>query len=160
MTNFRQLYQRTDRRIVEWLQRYSIPILRLSLGIVFLWFGLLKVIGASPVEALVVRVVPWASPTWFIPFLGLWETAIGVGLLLRVALRLTLLLLFVQLAGTFLLLVAAPDLAFNGNPLYLTEIGEFVVKNLVLLSAGLVVGATVRGEELSCLTPAPSEEAP
>ena len=50
-----------------------------------------------------------------------------------------------QMAGTFLVLVVQPDVAFtDGNPLLLTVEGEFVIKNLVLLSAGMVIGATVR----------------
>jgi len=47
-----------------------------------------------------------------------------------------------HLCGTFLVLVMEPELAFqNGNPLLLTTIGEFVVKNLVLISAALVLAS-------------------
>ena len=74
-----------------------------------------------------------------------WEIAVGVGLLFAVALRLTLFLFWLQMAGTFLVLVAKPAIAFQGgNPLLLTTEGEFVIKNLVLIAAGLVVGGTVR----------------
>jgi hypothetical protein len=59
--------------------------------------------------------------------------------------RLILLLFWLQMAGTFLVLVLQPDVAFQGgNPLLLTTEGEFVIKNLVLITAGLVVGSTVR----------------
>ncbi|NLC57931.1 MAG: hypothetical protein GX774_13930 [Armatimonadetes bacterium] len=144
--------ERLDAQIVSWLQRNSVPLLRIALGTVFLWFGALKVVGASPVNDLVATTVYWFSPRWFVPLLGVWEMAIGVGLLFRVALRLTLLLLLVQLSGTFLTLVVAPDLAFRGSPLVLTDVGEFVIKNLVLLSAGLAIGGTVRGEGRICPT--------
>jgi uncharacterized membrane protein YkgB len=61
-----------------------------------------------------------------------------------VALRLTLLLFWLQMAGTLMVLVLRPDMAFQGgNPLLLTAEGEFVIKNLVLIAAGLVVGGTV-----------------
>jgi putative oxidoreductase len=54
-------------------------------------------------------------------------------------------LLFLQLAGTFLVLLIWPEAAFQeGNPLFLTTEGEFVIKNLVLIAAGLAVGGTVR----------------
>ncbi len=77
-------------------------------------------------------------------FLGLWEIAIGSGLLFGVALRLVLLLFWLQLAGTFMVLVLRPEIAFQeGNPFLLTTEGEFVIKNLVLISAGLAVGSTV-----------------
>lgn len=88
--------------------------------------------------------VYWVSPRWFVPLLGWWELAVGLSLVLGIALRLTLLLFWLQLAGTLLVLVLRPDLAFqSGNPLLLTVAGEFVVKNLVLIAAGLVVGSTV-----------------
>ena len=68
----------------------------------------------------------------------------GAGLLFGAALRLTLFLLWLQLAGTFLVLIVRPDIAFqHGNPLLLTTEGEFVIKNLVLIAAGLAVGSTV-----------------
>ncbi len=77
--------------------------------------------------------------------MGALEAAIGLGLLFRVALRVVLLLFWLQMGGTFLVLVMQPERAFQGlNPLLLTTEGEFVVKNLVLICAGLVVGATAR----------------
>jgi hypothetical protein len=80
----------------------------------------------------------------FVPFLGAWEMAVGGGLLFAVALRLTLFLFWLQMAGTFLVLVLRPDIAFQaGNPFLLTMEGEFVIKNLILIAAGLAVGGTV-----------------
>jgi len=70
---------------------------------------------------------------------------VGLGLLFRLALRLVLLALVLQLVGTFLVLVVQPGIAFqDGNPLLLTVEGEFVIKNLVLITAAMVVGSTVR----------------
>jgi uncharacterized membrane protein YkgB len=141
---------RIDRRVVSVLRRYSVPALRISLSIVFLWFGALKVFGVSPVADLVASTVYWLEPEQVVMALGVLELAVGVGLLLRVALRLVLLALVAQLIGTFLVLVIQPGIAFqNGNPLLLTVEGEFVVKNLVLITAGLVVGSTVRAASRS-----------
>ena len=118
--------------------------MRISLGIVFVWFGLLKVFDVTPVTDLVANTVYWVDPDWFVPILGVAEVAIGVALIFKVALRAVLLLFLLQMAGTFLVLIVQPDIAFrDGNPFLLTVEGEFVVKNLVLLSAGLVVGSTV-----------------
>jgi len=144
-SKLRALWSRVDRGMVGFMEAYSIPVLRVSLAAVFIWFGILKLTGHSPVYELVAKTVYWVSPDVFIPFLGAWEVLIGAGLLFRVALRLTLFLFWLQLAGTFLVLVLRPDIAFqHGNPLLLTTEGEFVIKNLVLISAGLVVGGTVR----------------
>ena len=134
-----------DQRMIRFMNRYGVPLLRTSLAVVFIWFGVLKIIGQTPVYDLVARTVYWIRPEVFVPFLGVWEVAVGLGLLFAVALRLTLFLFWMQLAGTFLVLVIHPDVAFqHGNPLLLTTEGEFVVKNLVLITAGLAVGGTVR----------------
>jgi uncharacterized membrane protein YkgB len=85
------------------------------------------------------------SPDWFVPLLGVFEVLVGVGLLLGRGLRLVLVLFALQMVGTFLVLVVQPDVAFqHGNPLLLTTEGEFVVKNLVLLSAGLMIGSRLQ----------------
>jgi putative oxidoreductase len=134
-----------DERVIDLLARWGIPLLRVSLGIVFLWFGALKIGRVSPVADLVARTVYWVDPSWFVPLLGAVEVIIGAGLLAGRALRAVLALFWLQMLGTFLVLVVQPEVAFQrGNPLLLTVEGEFVVKNLVLLSAGMVVGSTVR----------------
>ena len=138
-------WQRVDAAMVRFMAAWGIRLLRVCLGVVFIWFGALKVAGRSPVVALVASAVPWFPPETFVPFLGGWEILVGAGLLFRVALRLTLFLFWLQMAGTFLVLLLRPDIAFqHGNPLLLTAEGEFVIKNLVLISAGLVVGSTVQ----------------
>jgi putative oxidoreductase len=138
-------FELVDAHIVRLLSDYSITFLRWALAVTFIWFGGLKILGVSPVGDLVAQTVPWLPPQFFVPFLGAWEVVIGVGLLVRFGLRITLALFFAQMVGTFLVLVLLPQVSFqNGNPLLLTTTGEFVVKNFVLLSAGLVVGSTVR----------------
>lgn len=138
-------YVATDARIIGFLRWVSLPLLRLSLGIVFVWFGALKVAGVSPVEDLVATTVPWVDAAWFVPALGVFELLVGTGLLVGRLLRPVLLLFAAQMLGTFLVLVVQPHVAFQrGNPLLLTTEGEFVIKNLVLLSAGMVVGSRLR----------------
>jgi putative oxidoreductase len=138
-------FDELDERAIDMLARWAIPLLRVSLGAVFLWFGALKIAQVSPVADLVARTVYWVDPSWFVPVLGSVEVIIGAGLLAGRALRTILALFWLQMLGTFLVLVIQPEVAFQqGNPLLLTVEGEFVVKNLVLLSAGMVVGSTVR----------------
>lgn len=123
------------------LRRWSIPALRLTLGLVFLWFGALKLLGVSPVMKILEHTYGFL-PVWsFALAIGAWEVLVGLGLLLKWALRCTVSLLCLHLAGTFAALVLAPTLFFHdGNPLWLTVEGEFVVKNMVLISAALVIG--------------------
>lgn len=136
---------RLDLRATAFMARHGIPFLRISLAIIFIWFGALKLIGRSPVANLVAETLPWFPPEPTVLAMGSLEVIIGLGLLFRVALHVVLLLFWLQMGGTFLVLVIQPDRAFQGyNPLFLTTEGEFVIKNLVLISAGLAVGATAR----------------
>jgi putative oxidoreductase len=142
---FWRALERLDHRILALLERVALPLLRVSLAVVFIWFGILKIAGESPVTKLVADTVYWLDPAWFVPLLGVFEVLVGVGLLLGRGLRLVLFLFALQMIGTFLVLVIEPDVAFqHGNPLLLTSEGEFVVKNLVLLSAGLLIGSRLQ----------------
>ena len=137
-------FNRIDRRLAGWMSRNGTLLLRYSLGLVFIWFGLLKPLGLSPAEELVKRTVYFLPPDLFYPVLGWWEVAIGVGLLYRPLTRAALFLLALQMPGTFLPLVVLPDVVWASFPLGLTLEGQYIVKNLVLISAALVVGGTVR----------------
>ena len=123
------------------LRRWSIPALRLALGLIFLWFGALKLFGASPVMKILEHTYWFLPVRSFAVVIGVWEVLIGVGLLFKRALRCAVALLCLHLAGTFLALLLAPVLFFqDGNLLRLTVEGEFVVKNMVLMAAALVIG--------------------
>jgi uncharacterized membrane protein YkgB len=138
----RKKAERVDARLRPFLARIGVPLLRISVGVVFLWFGLLKIFDVSPVSALVAKTIYWFDPDLVVPALGAVEVFVGLCLLAGRLMRLALPLLVLQMAGTFLVLVMHPDVAFReGNPFLLTVEGEFVVKNLVLLSAGLVIGS-------------------
>jgi len=137
-------WKQLDRAMISFMATYGSRLVRVALAVTFIWFGALKIAGRSPVADLVAQTVYWLPPAFFVPFLGWWEFVVGIGLLSGVALRLVLLLFWLQMAGTFLVLVLRPELAFqSGNPLLLTVSGEFVIKNLVLITAGLVIGSTV-----------------
>jgi uncharacterized membrane protein YkgB len=131
-----------DERLRPFLDRVGVPLLRVSLGVVFVWFGLLKVFQESPVADLVAKTIYWFDPNLVVPALGVFEVFVGACLVAGRLMRVALPLLVLQMAGTFLVLVLLPEVAFrDGNPLLLTVEGEFVIKNLVLLSAALVIGS-------------------
>ena len=133
-----------DRYIASWMSYYGHRLLRYSLAIIFLWFGLLKAFGMSPAAELVAHTVYWFPPDVFVPILGLWEAAIGVGLLFRPLVRVALFLLFIQMPGTALPLVLLPDVCFSSFPLGLTLEGQYIIKNLAVISAAIVIGGSVR----------------
>ena len=137
-----------DRTVSAFFRRWGVPALRISLAVVFVWFGALKVFGVTPVADLVANTVYWFDPDLVVPALGAVEIVVGLGLLFQVAMRAVLGLFFLQMIGTFLVFVLQPEVAFqNGNPLLLTVEGEFVVKNLVLIAAGMVIAGTVEVEQ-------------
>ncbi len=137
---------RLDRRITAWMGRYGLTMMRVALGVIFFWFGALKLIpGMSPAEDLVRNSVFFIDPALFQPVLAAWEMAIGLGLMTGYFMRLTLLLLFLQMPGTALPILVTPDAVFTSFPFGLTLEGQYIVKNLALITAGIVLGSTVRG---------------
>ena len=140
-------FEHIDRQIAGWMERYGRFFLRMSLGIVFIWFGMLKPFGLSPATQLVERTAYWFPPEVFVPILGWWEVAIGVGLLFRPLIRFALFLLFLQMPGTMLPLIILPEVCFTKFPFALTIEGQYIIKNLILVSAAIVVGGTVRSSK-------------
>lgn len=138
------------------MKEHGLFFLQLSLGLTFIWFGALKVFGVSPAEDLVKMTVYWVDPDAFVIILGAWEVAIGIGLLYRPLIRLSLFLLALQMPGTFLPLILLPHATFQDFPFVLTIEGQYIIKNLVLISAALVLGGTVRERRPRMRAPAPS----
>ena len=121
----------------------------------FLWFGVLKFFpNLSPAETLVGRTIEQLTfgvvrPDVSLPVLAAWESVIGIGLILGRGLRGVLFLLAVQMAGTFTPLLLFPQETFSTFPLVPTLEGQYIIKNIVLIGAAMVVGATVRGGGIS-----------
>jgi uncharacterized membrane protein YkgB len=132
-----------DNRIVELMGRIGLPFLRLGIGVIFIWFGLLKPLGLSPAADLLAKTVYWWTPELVVPALGWWEVAIGVTFLIPQLTRVAIFLLAIQMPGTFLPLVLLPEVCFSVFPFGLTLEGQYIVKNLVIIGAALVIGSTV-----------------
>src|SRR3972149_12276879 len=116
------LFDRVDAKLTGWMARYGILLLRLSLGVVFLWFGALKFFpGLSPAEDLASRTIARLTfgaitPQTAVFLLAAWESLIGIGLLLGVYLRATLFLLWLQMLGTITPLFFFPHEVFAVFP--------------------------------------------
>jgi len=153
-TSWRGRYDRLDRAITGWLARAGINILRLGLGLVFLWFGVLKFFpGLSPAQDLATRTIEHLTlgavgPGVSLPILAAWESLIGLGLLSGRFIRATLFLLAVQMLGAATPLVLFPAETFSQFPFTPTLEGQYIIKNVVLVGAAMVIGATVRGGAL------------
>ena len=129
-----------EQSFVAFLRRWSLPLLRVSLGIVYVWFGAMKIIGTSPVVGLIQNLHPAYPEPMFCLLLGVWEVVVGLGFLSGKFLRITLVLMWAQMAGIMVGLFTNPELFFQAaSPLSLTYDGEFLIKNLVLIAASLVI---------------------
>lgn len=138
-----------DRRIAGFMGTWGTPALRLSLAVVFIWFGILKPLGLSTANDLVRATVAWMpflTPDQWVSVIGFWEVAIGLTFLHPATVRLAIALLALQMIGTFLPLVLLPEVTFQTGrvPYAPTLEGQYIVKNLIIISAALVIGGTVR----------------
>lgn len=140
-------FDRFDAALSAWMEKWGMRLLRYSLAVVFIWFGILKPIGVSPASELVERTVYWFPPDIFIPILGWWEVLIGICMIWRPLIRVSIFLLLLQMPGTMLPLFLLPEVCFTHVPWGLTLEGQYIIKNLALVSAALVVGGTVRRED-------------
>jgi uncharacterized membrane protein YphA (DoxX/SURF4 family) len=151
MAGLYRRFNRLDVRVTEWMARHGVTMLRIAVGIVYFWFGVLKFFpGASPAQDLATRttailtfgLIPAAVS---LPLLAAWECLIGLGMIAGKFMRVTIFLLLLQMAGTITPMAFFPGETFIHFPYAPTLEGQYIIKNIVLISAALVVGATVRG---------------
>lgn len=154
MSQFQTRFNAIDIRLTRWMAQNGVLLLRISLGIVFFWFGILKFfpslspaedLAARTIETLTLGIVP---PNISLPVLAAWEVLIGLGLMTGKFMRATILLLLVQMLGTVTPLFLFPNETFTHFPYAPTLEGQYIIKNVVLVSAALVIGATVRGGDM------------
>lgn len=138
----------------RWLVAHSIALLRISLGAVFLGFGILKYFpGVSPAQGLAEAatrkltfgVVPSGATIVVVATL---ECLIGLFLITGRHLRIAVYLLAVELVGILSPVVLLSGRLFSGPHGAPTLEGQYVLKDVILVGAGMVVAATLRGGRL------------
>jgi len=142
-------------RIYRWLARYGFTGLRIGLAIVYFWFGFIKFFpGWSPGEALAGKTMNTLSlgalsPEGALMLLAVWESFIGIGLLINKWQRFVLISLMFQMIGTLSVFVIYPEDTFIVFPFALSLVGQYIFKNLIFISAGIFIGATLRGQAIA-----------
>lgn len=136
-------YLEKERKLSNYFKKRSVSLLRYAMGLIFFWYGALKVSGDSPVDELVMQALPWIESHSFVSFIGIWEMVIGLFLFFNRFLRYGLILLFLHFPGTFLPLFTKPEACFTQFPFGLTLEGQYIFKNFILIAAGLVIFATL-----------------
>ncbi|MEO9512574.1 MAG: hypothetical protein ABJN84_03675 [Flavobacteriaceae bacterium] len=135
-----------DQQIASRMRSWGIPAVRISFAIIFFWFGILKPFGFSAATGLLKATVAWLPfgdpDTWLIA-IGWWEVIIGITFLFRKTTRIAIALLFLQMLGTFMPLIFLPEVTFQDeNYLLPTLEGQYIIKNILIISAALIVGGT------------------
>lgn len=144
--------KKIDASIATVMRTHGIRALRISMGVIFIWFGVLKPLGISPAQPLVEATVDWMpflTPVQWVSVIGYWEVLIGVFFLFKKTTRIAIALLFMQMVGTFLPLVLLPEITFQAGrfPYGPTMEGQYIIKNLLIISAALVIGGTVNEDD-------------
>ena len=151
MTSSKSWYRRTEKIITLWLADHSIPYLRIVLGIIFLWFGFLKFFpDVSAAEELATRTIEKITfdsipDSVAVILLATWECFIGIGLIMGKFMRITLVLLFLQMIGTIMPLFFFPVDTFVRIPYAPSLEGQYIIKNFVIIGVAMILAATMRG---------------
>ena len=152
--DFMDSAHRLEHRLSALMARSGVTATRVALGVIFLWFGILKFLPTTtPIEVLAERTLTMITFHQFtaehcLHALAVWECMIGLGLLSGRLLRFTLFLLFLQLPGTFLPLVLLAQETWVHFPFFPTFEGQYIIKNIALIAAGVIVGSTMRGGKI------------
>ncbi|MGZ4049447.1 MAG: DoxX family membrane protein [Bacteroidia bacterium] len=123
----------------------AFDILRISVGIVYFWFGALKFFqGLSPAEQLAMQTIHkitfgLINDHLNIIMLASWECLIGVFLIMGKWVKPALILLFLHMVCTFSPFIFFPDQVFHIAPYGLSLTGQYIVKNIIIIAAGLVL---------------------
>ena len=151
MKNFNtSALNKIDTKVTSWMDRTGLFLLRIRMGIVFVWFGVLKFFpGVSAAQDLAIRTIEMLTfglvpEVLIIHGLALWEVLIGVGLIWGKYMKATLLLLFLQMIGTFTPVFLFPSEVFNHIPYAPTLEGQYIIKNIVIISAAMVLWGRLR----------------
>lgn len=138
--------ERIDNSLISFFKRISGPMARISLFVIFFWFGLLKVIGvsfATPlVQQLFERTIPFMEFSLFLILFGFFEMIIGVLFLIKGAEREVIPLLFLHMVTTFMPLVLVPSATWGGFLVPNLE-GQYIIKNLALIAVAISIAANL-----------------
>ena len=123
----------------------TIKLIRLSLGIIFLWYGMLKFFPTfSPAEDLAIKTIDimffgLINPLLSIKLLALLEVSIGIGFLFGFYTRVVTVVFIGHMICTFAPLFLLPELSFTQAPYAFTIVGQYIVKNIVFILAGILI---------------------
>ena len=140
-----------EKKAYQWMAANGIVLLRISIGLVFFWFGIQKYFpGMSSAEELAMLTVSKITfglihEALIMPILATWEVLIGLTFITGYFMRIALPLLFLQMIGTFMPLFLFPAESFVPPPFIPTLVGQYIIKNIVIVTGAMVIGAYYQG---------------
>ncbi|MFT7380717.1 MAG: putative membrane protein YkgB [Roseivirga sp.] len=126
-------------------ERHQHQLLRISIGILFIWFGLLKFFpGASPAERLAtdtIQILTFHLIPAAINFkiLATLELLLGILLVFSKEYKITFWLLVFHMLATFTPIFIQSDVTFKEIPFKLSLEGQYIIKNLVILCCAFIL---------------------
>lgn len=123
----------------------TVDYIRISLGIIFLWYGILKFFpNLSPAESLATQTIDilfngMINESISIKLLAVWEVCIGIGFIFGIYLRFIISIFLIHMTCTFTPLFILPQLSFTNAPYAFTLVGQYIVKNIVFILAGILI---------------------
>lgn len=142
--NYKKQFFTLDRKIINIFKSIDIPFARISLSIVFFWFGILKVIDLSPANPLVAelleKTLPFITFGQFIVLFGLFECFLGILFLFPKSVRVAMPLLGIHMITTIMPLFLLPAVTWHSFMVPTLE-GQYIIKNIVLIALACVIAA-------------------
>lgn len=130
------------------ISKRSLTILRCSIGIIYIWFGMLKFFhGYSPAEDLAINTINKLTAGLIpaqtsIVLLAIWEVALGILLITGFFIRKLIFFLLLHMFCTFTPMLFFPSLSFKVAPYGFTLVGQYIMKNIIIISAAWVLWQT------------------
>ncbi|MFY0685636.1 MAG: hypothetical protein JXQ90_00650 [Cyclobacteriaceae bacterium] len=129
-----------DRKLTLVGQQFGVRLIELSLSLIYIWFGALKLFpGISPAESLAgstlsVIFLNSISAPYLVVILGIAELVIGLALLASIRRKIVVYSLLTHMIGTLTPMIFFPDLVYGDAPLSFTIVGQYIMKNFVIIS--------------------------
>ena len=140
-----------EQKVYNWMAKNGFSLLRISIGIVFFWYGLQKFFpGVSSAEELAAKTIEVmtfgiVTQAFSMPLLAAWEVFLGIAFVTGRLMRIAVPLLFLQMAGTFMPLFLFPSETFETIIFVPTLVGQYIFKNIIIITGAMVVGARNMG---------------
>ena len=140
-----------EQKVYNWMAKNGFSLLRISIGIVFFWYGLQKFFpGVSSAEELAAKTIEVmtfgiVTQAFSMPLLAVWEVFLGITFVTGRMMRIAVPLLFLQMAGTFMPLFLFPSETFETIIFVPTLVGQYIFKNIIIITGAMVVGARNMG---------------